>query len=83
MHYYSVTQILDTKESPEPGDVGAYKLPGGGSSFTGHTGIMISDLTGGITSMSAHRNYVGPPDRTQFHRSRIDVVVVSNFAEYI
>ncbi len=34
---------LKDGEKAEPGDIAAYKLPGGGSSFSGHTGFITKD----------------------------------------
>jgi hypothetical protein len=42
-------------------DVAAYRIPGGGVGATGHSGIVIADPKGGVRSISAHRDKVGPP----------------------
>lgn len=53
---------LKKGEKPQPGDVGAYKRSDGGTSFSGHTGIITScECEGGGTSnMSAHDDAVYP-----------------------
>lgn len=51
-------------ETPQPGDVAAYRLTGGGTSFSGHTGMVTSDGSSGTTNTSAHANSVYPtPDQ--------------------
>jgi RHS repeat-associated protein len=68
-------RMLKTNESPEPGDVAAYKLYGGGTSFSGHSGIIVSDGNGGTTNISAHElevytvpdQFQGNPD-TKYRR---------------
>ncbi len=52
-------RLLKPGEKPQPGDVAAYKLPGGGTAFSGHTGIITSDNRGGTSNMSAHHDVVG------------------------
>jgi len=49
---------LKPGETPQPGDVGAYKLPGGGAAFSGHAGFIVSDGAGGTTNISAHADKV-------------------------
>jgi RHS repeat-associated protein len=51
-------RVLNPNEAPAPGDVTAYRLTGGGTRYTGHTGIMISDGAGGVTNISAHSDKV-------------------------
>jgi len=48
-------------ERPLPGDVAAYRIPGGGVGGTGHTGIITScECEGGLSNQSAHQDVVGP-----------------------
>ena len=42
-------RTLGVDETPQPGDVGAYPLTGGGRDFSGHSGIITLD-----GSISAH-----------------------------
>ena len=49
---------LTVNETPEPGDVIAYPLAGGGTSFSGHVGFIVSDGKGGVTNISAHSDSV-------------------------
>jgi RHS repeat-associated protein len=51
-------RVLKPNEAPKPGDVAAYKLTGGGSAFSGHTGIIVNDKAGGTTNISAHADGV-------------------------
>jgi RHS repeat-associated protein len=51
-------RVLPKGEKPQPGDVAAYKLSGGGTSFSGHTGVMISGENDTVTNMSAHGDSV-------------------------
>jgi hypothetical protein len=53
-------RVLSPNESPEPGDVAAYRIPGGGVGATGHSGIVTADPKGGVRSISAHEYRVGP-----------------------
>jgi hypothetical protein len=54
-------RILRPEEMPQRGDVGAYKLPGGGAAYSGHTGIITSvDGSGGVRGIAAHHDIVGP-----------------------
>lgn len=53
-------RVLKDGETLLPGDVAAYKLEGGGASFSGHTGLMISNGSGGLTNISAHGDAVYP-----------------------
>jgi hypothetical protein len=46
-------RVLEPGEAPEPGDVAAYPLPGGGAAFSGHSGIITSD-----GNISAHGDAV-------------------------
>lgn len=45
-------------ETPAPGDVAAYKIPGGGSAFSGHTGFIVTGQRR-LENMSAHDDRVG------------------------
>ncbi len=47
---------LDAGETVKAGDVAAYKMSGGGASYSGHTGMM----TGSSTNTSAHADAVYP-----------------------
>jgi CHAP domain-containing protein len=64
-------RVLGPNEQPQPGDVAAYKLPGGGRYYSGHSGIVTSvDPDGTVHGMAAHDTVVGPdnkfqPDSTQ------------------
>ena len=59
-------RVLGSNETPQPGDVGAYKLPGGGTSYSGHSGIVTSvDPDGTVHGMAAHTYVVGPDDKFQ------------------
>ena len=51
---------LEPGEARQPGDVAAYRLTGGGESYSGHTGIVTSDGSAGTTNTSAHTNSVYP-----------------------
>jgi hypothetical protein len=44
-------RVLKPDEKYQPGDVAAYKLSGGGTRFSGHTGIMNTDTSGKIRKM--------------------------------
>jgi CHAP domain len=58
--------VLGKNERPQPGDVAAYKQPGGGVQFSGHSGIVTStDSNGLVRAMAAHSEAVGPDDRFQ------------------
>jgi RHS repeat-associated protein len=50
----SCWRTLAVGEAPQPGDVAAFPLSGGGSAFSGHSGIITSD-----GNISAHANGVG------------------------
>jgi hypothetical protein len=55
--------VLGKNEKPEPGDVAAYKLHGG-TSFSGHSGIVTSvDSNGLVHAMAAHDQVVGPDEK--------------------
>jgi hypothetical protein len=57
-------RVLGKGETPEPGDVAAYKLSGGGASYSGHSGIVTSVESNGVVhGMAAHENVVGPDDK--------------------
>jgi hypothetical protein len=56
-------RVLGPNETPRPGDVAAYKLPGN-RDFTGHSGIVTSvDATGTVHGIAAHRDVVGPVEK--------------------
>jgi hypothetical protein len=57
-------RALGPGETPQPGDVAAYKLSGGGVSYSGHSGIVTSvEANGVVHAMAAHENVVGPDDK--------------------
>jgi RHS repeat-associated protein len=58
-------RVLGPAEAPQPGDVAAYKIIPPSPGATGHSGIIVSDGKGGVLSISAHFDKVGPPS-TQF-----------------
>ena len=59
-------RVLGKDETPQRGDVAAYKIPGGGTSFSGHSGIVTSvDRDGTVHGMAAHEKIVGPEDKFQ------------------
>lgn len=66
---------LGPGETPEPGDVAAYKLPQSQPGATGHSGVMIRDGQCGVTSIGASATQVGPPNATVFSQGRTDVDV--------
>jgi RHS repeat-associated protein len=50
--------------SPERGDTAAYAIPGGGTAYSGHSGIVTSvDSNGTVHAMAAHADVVGPDDK--------------------
>jgi hypothetical protein len=52
---------LEKDETPQPGDVAAYKLRGGRTSFSGHSGIVTSvDPNGFVHGMAAHDDKLIP-----------------------
>jgi hypothetical protein len=56
--------VLGPGQKPQPGDIAAYKLPGGGTSFSGHSGIVTSvDRNGTVHAMAAHEKVVGPDNK--------------------
>jgi hypothetical protein len=60
---------------PQAGDVAAYKLPGGGTFFSGHSGIVTSvDHNGTVHGMAAHADEVGPEDKFQPESKQHNVV---------
>jgi len=62
-------RLLGPNETPEPGDVAAYKLPGGGTRFTGHPGIVTSvGANGTVHAIAAHESVVGPDEKFQPRR---------------
>lgn len=57
-------KVLGPNETPVPGDVTAYKLQGGGTSFSGHSGIVTSvDPNGTVHATAAHEDVIGPDDK--------------------
>ncbi len=59
-------RVLGPGEKPQPGDVAAYKLSGGGTSFSGHSGIVTSvDRNGVVHAVAAHERVVGPDNKFQ------------------
>ena len=52
-------RVLGSGETPQRGDVAAYKLPGGGMSYSGHSGIVVGSDSHGPITIAAH-NYVNP-----------------------
>jgi len=56
--------VLGKNETPQPGDVAAYKLPGGGVQFSGHSGIVSSvSQNGYVVAEAAHEDAVGPDEK--------------------
>jgi len=71
-------RVLGNDETPEPGDVAAYKLSGGGTSYTGHSRIVTEvDSDGVVHGMAAHHDVVGPDDK--FDRSITPTVVYRRY----
>ncbi len=71
-------RVLGKGESPQAGDVAAYKLSGGGTSYSGHSGIVTSvDANGVVHGMAAHENVVGPDNK--FDRSVTPTVVYRRY----
>jgi CHAP domain len=61
-------RVLGPNESPQPGDVAAYKLPGQ-RTFTGHSRIVTSvDTSGAVRGVAAHDDVIGPDEK--FNRAR-------------
>lgn len=57
-------RVLGPTEQPQPGDVAAYKLTGGGTSFSGHSGIVTRvDPDRTVHAIAAHDYVVGPDDK--------------------
>lgn len=57
--------VLGKSETPQPGDVAAYKLPGH-STYTGHSAIVTAvDANGVVHAVAAHLTIVGPDDKFQ------------------
>jgi hypothetical protein len=57
-------RVLGPNEKPQPGDIAAYKLPGGGIFFSGHSGIVTSvDRNGTVHAIAAHETVVGPDNK--------------------
>jgi hypothetical protein len=70
-------RVLWPAERPQPGDVAAYKLPGGGRDFSGHSGIITSiDPSGTVHGVAAHDDKIGPDDKFQPPTSNSDRKVV-------
>jgi len=64
-------RVLGPDEAAEPGDVAAYKLPGGGTQYTGHSGIVTNvDANGTVHAIAAHRDVVGPDEKFNSTRER-------------
>jgi CHAP domain len=58
-------RALGPNETPQPGDVAAYKLPGH-ATYTGHSGIVTGvDANDTVHAIAAHGNLVGPDDKFQ------------------
>jgi hypothetical protein len=71
-------RVLGKDEKPQAGDVAAYKLSGGGISFSGHSGIVTSvDRNGTVHALAAHENVVAPDNK--FNRSVTPTVVYRRF----
>jgi hypothetical protein len=71
-------RVLGKDEAPQAGDVAAYKLSGGGTSYSGHSGIVTSvDANGVVHGMAAHENVVGPDNK--FDRSVTPTVVYRRY----
>lgn len=53
-------RVLRPDEFRMPGDIAAFKMPGGGAAFSGHTGIMISCASCplGTENITAHDDSV-------------------------
>lgn len=61
-------RVLQPGETPQPGDVAAYKLQHepGHAPYTGHSGIVTSvDSNGTVHAIAAHDEVVGPDDSFQ------------------
>jgi len=57
-------RVLGKDEKPQAGDIAAYKMSGGGTSFSGHSGIVTSvDRNGTVHAMAAHDKVVGPDNK--------------------
>ena len=68
-------RMLGKGETPQAGDVAAYKMHGGGASFSGHSGIVVSvEANGTVHGMAAHSDVVGPDDKFQPDSTRHSVV---------
>jgi RHS repeat-associated protein len=59
-------RTLNNNETPQAGDVAAYRLSGGGSAYSGHTGIITSEFFGLWDSNSSAHKYAVSPERGQF-----------------
>ncbi|WP_280192443.1 CHAP domain-containing protein [Delftia sp. PS-11] len=59
-------RVISAPESRQAGDVAAYSLPGGGTSFSGHTGFIVH-IAGVLSNISAHDDAVYPiPNQFEF-----------------
>ncbi|MGB2590172.1 MAG: RHS repeat-associated core domain-containing protein [Candidatus Acidiferrum sp.] len=57
-------RVLGKDETPQAGDIAAYKMSGGGTSFSGHSGIVTSvDPNGTVHAMAAHDKVIGPDNK--------------------
>lgn len=57
-------RVLGPNETPQAGDVAAYKIPGGGVYYSGHSGIVTSvDRNGTVHAIAAHSDVIGPDDK--------------------
>ena len=51
-------------DSPQRGDIAAYKLSGGGTSYSGHTAVVTGvSPNGTVSAMAAHGYGVGPENK--------------------
>ena len=65
-------EILPPSAVPNPGDVAAYKLRGGGMAYSGHSGIVTSvDSNGIVHAIAAHQDVVGPDDKFNSTKQRL------------
>jgi hypothetical protein len=61
-------RVLGAGETAQPGDIFAWKLTGGEGRYTGHTGFVVSNGSGGVTYMAAHGSGVYP-DANQLNQA--------------
>jgi hypothetical protein len=72
-------RVLGKDETRQAGDVAAYKLSGGGASYSGHSGIVTSvDANGTDHAMAAHEHVVGPDE---FNRSVTPAVIYRRYTQ--